>query len=241
MTEKRRILLVEDDPDIADMLRINLMDEGWEVEHAPDGETALDRLGSNEYDMLLLDVMLPGVDGLEVCRRVRARPRYTPIIIVSARGAESQRILGLELGADDYIAKPFSVPELTARMRALFRREAALGRQARRESGVIEQGPLAIDPVAREVKLGNDPVTLTAREFDLLFFFARHPGQVFTRLDLLNRVWGYNHEGYEHTVNTHINRLRAKIERDPAHPEMILTVWSVGYKFAAPDGRSHAA
>jgi DNA-binding response OmpR family regulator len=232
MSEPRRILVVEDDPDIADMLRINLIDEGYGVDHAPDGERALERLRAGSYDLLLLDLMLPGIDGLEVCRQVRAQPRYTPIIIVSARGAEAQRVLGLELGADDYVAKPFSVPELAARMRALFRRESALGRQARIESGVIEHGPLSLDPVAREVLLRGAPVTLTAREFDLLFHFARHPGQVFSRMDLLNRVWGYNHEGYEHTVNTHINRLRAKIERDPAHPEMILTVWSVGYKFA---------
>jgi DNA-binding response OmpR family regulator len=232
MGETRRILVVEDDPDIADMLRINLIDEGYGVDHVADGESALARLRSGSYDMLLLDLMLPGIDGLEVCRQVRAQPRYTPIIIVSARGAESQRVLGLELGADDYVAKPFSVPELAARMRALFRRETALGRQARIESGVIEHGPLSLDPVAREVRLNGEAVTLTAREFDLLFHFARHPGQVFSRMDLLNRVWGYNHEGYEHTVNTHINRLRAKIERDPAHPEMILTVWSVGYKYA---------
>jgi DNA-binding response OmpR family regulator len=179
--------------------------------------------------------MLPGKDGLEICRQVRAMPEYTPIIIISAKSTEAHRILGLELGADDYVTKPFSVLEVNARVKALFRRVEALGRIARLDSGLLEAGELRIDPVAREVTLSGETLALTAREFDLLFFFARHPGRVFSRLDLLNQVWGYSHEGYEHTVNTHINRLRAKIERDPANPEYILTVWGVGYKFAVPE------
>lgn len=228
---KRRILVVEDDADIAEILRLNLADEGYAVDWAADGESGLARLAATGCDAVILDIMLPGIDGLEVCRRVRAMPRYTPIIIISARSGESQRILGLELGADDYVTKPFSVQELVARVRALFRRVDALGHTARQEAGQLQTGVLAIDPVARRVRCMGAEVELTAREFDLLFFFARHPGRVFSRMDLLNQVWGYSHEGYEHTVNTHINRLRGKIEADPAKPELIRTVWGVGYKF----------
>ncbi len=234
---KRRILVVEDDADIADILQLNLSDEGYLVEWAGDGETGLEKLKSASYDALILDIMLPGIDGLEVCRQARAMPRYTPIVIISARSGETHRILGLELGADDYVTKPFSVMELIARVRALFRRVDALGRTARQDAGVLETGVLAIDPVARQVRCKGAEVELTAREFDLLFFFARHPGRVFSRMDLLTQVWGYSHEGYEHTVNTHINRLRSKIEQDPSRPELIRTVWGVGYKFSAESGQ----
>lgn len=230
----KRILVVEDDADIAELLRLNLADEGYDVILAADGETGLTRLRERGIDAVILDLMLPGVDGLEVCRQIRAMPQYTPIIIISARTTETHRILGLELGADDYVTKPFSPLEVMARVKALFRRVEALARADRPAAGALEIGALRIDPVAREVRSHGAGVDLTAREFDLLFFFARHPGQAFSRLDLLNQVWGYSHEGYEHTVNTHINRLRNKIERDPAHPEYILTVWGVGYKFAAP-------
>lgn len=228
--DSKTILVVEDDPDIADMLAIHLLEEGYRVEHLADGDAASERLRCGGYDMLLFDIMLPGVSGLDLCRQARAQAGYTPVIIISARGAESQRILGLELGADDYIAKPFSPLELVARMRALFRREAALGHSARQAAGAIACGSLYLDPVTREVRLHEQPLALTAREFDLLLHFARHPGQVFSRVDLLERVWGYNHAGYEHTVNTHINRLRQKIECDPAQPTRLLTVWGVGYK-----------
>ena len=231
----KHILVVEDNADIAELLRLNLSDEGYEVEAVEDGETGLARLRAQHYDALILDLMLPGIDGLSICRQVRAMPEYTPIIIISAKSTEAHRILGLELGADDYVTKPFSVLEVNARVKALFRRVEALGHIARLESGLLEAGELSIDPVAREVTLRQQVLTLTAREFDLLFFFARHPGRVYSRLDLLNQVWGYSHDGYEHTVNTHINRLRAKIERDPAHPEYILTVWGVGYRFATPE------
>jgi len=229
--ENKCILVVEDDPDIADMLAIHLLDEGFHVEHVADGDVASERLTRSGFDMLLLDIMLPGASGLDLCRQARQHAAYIPIIIISARGAESQRILGLELGADDYIAKPFSALELVARIRALFRREAAFGREARRAAGAVEQNGLYLDPVTREVQLDGKPVSLTAREFDLLLYFAQHPGQVFSRIDLLAKVWGYSHAGYEHTVNTHINRLRCKIEPDPAQPTRILTVWGVGYKF----------
>ncbi|WP_233235598.1 response regulator transcription factor [Bordetella sp. LUAb4] len=234
MTAPKRVLIVEDDAHIADLLRLHLRDEGYAVEHAADGDTGLRLLESGGWDALVLDLMLPGVDGLEICRRARAMTRYTPIIITSARSSELHRIVGLELGADDYLAKPFSMLELVARVKALLRRSDAMARNARLEGAGLDAGGLHIDALAREVRVDGRLVELTPREFDLLYFFARHPGQVFSRMDLLNQVWGYQHDGYEHTVNTHINRLRLKVEQDPAEPRRILTVWGKGYKFATP-------
>jgi two-component system OmpR family response regulator len=239
MEPTKRVLIVEDDAHIAELLRLHLCDEGYAVTHAADGDAGVRELARGNWDALILDLMLPGVDGLEICRRARAMTRYTPIIITSARSSEVHRILGLELGADDYLAKPFSVLELVARVRALLRRTEALARNARMESGWLEVGNLGIDPLTREVKLGGRPIPLTPREFDLLYFFARHPGRVFSRLDLLNQVWGYQHDGYEHTVNTHINRLRLKVESNHAEPRRILTVWGRGYKLV--DGGDEAA
>lgn len=241
MESPKRVLIVEDDAHIAELLRMHLRDEGYAVEHAADGHAGLRELERGNWDALILDLMLPGVDGLEICRRARAMTRYTPIIITSARSSEVHRILGLELGADDYLAKPFSVLELVARVRALLRRTDALARNARMESGRLDLGNLRIDPVAREVEVDGKPVELTPREFDLLHFFARHPGKVFSRLDLLNQVWGYQHDGYEHTVNTHINRLRMKVEADPAQPRRILTVWGRGYKLSASEAEERDA
>ena len=232
MNRAKRVLIVEDDVHIANLLRMHLRDEGYDVTHAATGDDGLRLLESDDWSALVLDLMLPGVDGLEICRRARAMTRYTPIIITSARASEVHRILGLELGADDYLAKPFSVMELVARVRALLRRSEALARNARLDAGVLALGGLSIDPIAREARVDGQAVELTPREFDLLYFFARHPGKVFSRLDLLNQVWGYQHDGYEHTVNTHINRLRTKIEKNPADPRRILTVWGRGYKLA---------
>ena len=234
----KRVLIVEDDAHIAELLRLHLHDEGYAVVHAADGHAGVRELERGQWDALVLDLMLPGVDGLEICRRARAMTRYTPIIIISARASEVHRILGLELGADDYLAKPFSVLELVARVRALLRRTEAMARNARMESGRLEFGRFCIDPLPREVTVQGKSIELTPREFDLLYFFARHPGRVFSRLDLLNQVWGYQHDGYEHTVNTHINRLRMKIEYDPAAPARILTVWGRGYKWATDTGTS---
>jgi DNA-binding response OmpR family regulator len=231
MTSTRRLLVIEDDPDIAEMLRVNLRDEGFTVEHAADGTTGLARIETESFDLVVLDLMLPGIDGLEICRRIRTQQDYTPLVITSARSAESHRIVGLELGADDYLTKPYSVFELAARIRALFRRVDRLREQAASPTvEIIHIGDLRLDVAAREVSTNGRPIVLTPREFDLLFFFARHPNRVFTRLELLNQVWGYGHDGYEHTVNSHINRLRAKIEADPSSPTCIVTVWGVGYK-----------
>ncbi|WP_137925793.1 response regulator transcription factor [Cupriavidus sp. 2SB] len=233
MEQAKRILLVEDDVGIANVLAMHLRDERYEVVHSADGAEGLRLLEQGGWDALVLDLMLPGVDGLEICRRARAMTRYTPIIITSARSSEVHRILGLELGADDYLAKPFSVLELVARVKALLRRVEAMARDVRSDAGTLDLAGLAIDPLARVVTLDGKRLDLTPREFDLLYYFARHPGKVFSRMDLLNAVWGYQHEGYEHTVNTHINRLRTKIEVDPAAPQRILTVWRRGYRFVA--------
>ena len=176
--------------------------------------------------------MLPEVEGLEVCRRLRAQPPYTPIIMLTAKSTELDRVLGLEMGADDYIVKPCSLHELLARIRAIFRRVEMMAQPKAQAAPRLSAGELTIDVEKRSVAVAGKPVELTAREFDLLAHFAGHPGRVFTRADLLHQVWGYGHQGYEHTVNTHINRLRAKVEQDPSEPRYILTVWGVGYKFA---------
>jgi two-component system, OmpR family, response regulator len=229
---RTRVLVIEDDPDIAGMLGLNLRAEGFEITVESSGEGALARLQRERPDLLILDLMLPGIDGLQVCRKVREGGEYLPIIILSAKSSETQRVLGLELGADDYLTKPFSMSELIARIHAVLRRMTAAARMADLRAGVIRHGDLVVDPIAREVRLSEREIPLTSKEFDLLALFARHVGRVFRRNELLDEVWGHTHDGYEHTVNTHINRLRAKLERDPANPQYILTVWGVGYRFA---------
>jgi DNA-binding response OmpR family regulator len=232
MEPSKRVLIVEDDIHIADLLRIHLQDEGYQVTHCADGAQGLAQVRTGGWDALILDIMLPGVDGLEICRQARAMTSYTPIIITSARSSEVHRILGLELGADDYLPKPFSVLELVARVKALLRRADAMSRSQRAEGGMLELSGVRVDPITRQAHLHGAALDLTPREFDLLYHFIKHPEKVFSRLDLLNQVWGYQHDGYEHTVNTHINRLRAKIETDPADPTRILTVWGKGYRYA---------
>ena len=237
MTASKRVLLVEDDADIAEIVALHLRDEGYAVVHATDGAAGLRLLEQHAWDALVLDLMLPGIDGLEICRRARSMERYTPIIITSARGSETHRVLGLEIGADDYLAKPFSVLELVARVRALLRRIEAVSR-APAAASVVRVGDLVISALEREVKLAGELVELTPREFDLLLFFANNPGKVFSRSELLDRVWGHRHSGYEHTVNTHINRIRSKIELDPANPRRILTVWGRGYKLSPEESEA---
>jgi len=231
------VLVVEDDQDIARLVSLHLGDAGFEVRLAGDGTTGLAEARTFRPDLVVLDLMLPGTSGLDVCRALRARPPHVPILMLTARSAEMDRVVGLELGADDYLTKPFSLRELVARVRALLRRVAALA-AAEAAPPLVEVGGLVMDIERREVTVDGRGVTLTAREFDLLAHFALHPGRVFTRSQLLDQVWGYGHEGYDHTVNSHINRLRTKIERDPARPRHIVTVWGVGYKFVAtsPEG-----
>ena len=229
----RRILVVEDNDDLAHLLEIHLQDLSYEVELAFDGDKGLAKAESGEYDLVILDIMLPGTDGLEICRRLRSKDSYTPILMLTSKSSELDRVLGLEMGADDYVTKPFSIRELLARVKAIFRRIDKLkSEQQNGELTFIRAGELFIDPQKRHVKVKGKNVDLTAKEYDLLYYFARHPGRVFQRSQLLDRVWGYGHDGYEHTVNSHINRLRAKIEKNPAQPQYILTVWGVGYKFA---------
>ena len=235
---KRRILVVEDEQDIADLVALHLCDVCDELIVAADGYEGM-RLATREnWALIILDLRLPGPDGLEICRTVRRERPYQPILMLTSKSSELDRVLGLETGADDYLTKPFSVLELVARVRAIFRRiENMQSRAPVAEAGdaALHVGELTIDAHRREVTLGGRTVELTAREFDLLSFFARNPGRVFRRADLLDKVWGYGHEGYEHTVNSHINRLRAKIEDNPSNPEMIVTVWGVGYKFASSE------
>ena len=228
----RNVLVIEDDPDIAHLVKLHLTEMNCRVKVVSDGIVGLAEAESGGFQLVILDLMLPGMDGLEVCRRLRARTNYTPLLMLTSKSTELDRVLGLEMGADDYLTKPFSVLEFAARVKAIFRRVESLG-GATPGPGLklIEVGPLVIDIERRSVTVRGRPVELTAKEFDLLVFFAENPGRVYRREQLLDRVWGYGHAGYEHTVNSHINRLRAKIERDPSQPEFVQTVWGVGYKF----------
>ncbi|MDJ0807962.1 MAG: response regulator transcription factor [Gammaproteobacteria bacterium] len=231
---RRRVLIIEDEPDIARLVRTHLNDIGLDADIAEDGMMGLQLFGASEYHLVILDLMLPDTDGLSICRKLREAGGYLPILMLTAKSTELDRVLGLEVGADDYLTKPFSIPELLARIKALFRRVDALSDKQREQSvdEVIRQGDLLINTAQHKVTVQGKEVELTAKEFDLLLFFARHPGRVFSRVQLLDQVWGYNHDGYEHTVNSHINRLRSKIEADPSKPDYILTVWGVGYKFS---------
>ena len=230
----RTVLLVEDDRDIAALVKLHLQDIHCRAEIAGCGQEALTRYAHQRYDLVILDLMLPDLDGLTLCQRLRNGGDYVPILMLTAKSSELDRVLGLELGADDYLVKPFSFPELLARVKALLRRAEALGRhgEAKASDERIIRGELAIETDKRRVTLADRELSLTAKEFDLLLYFARHPGRVFSRGQLLDQVWGYGHDGYEHTVNSHINRLRAKLEPNPAEPRYLLTVWGVGYKFA---------
>ena len=229
---RQTILLAEDQADIRDLIALNLRNAGYEVSAVGDGSAALAHQTEAPADLLILDLMMPGLDGLEVCKALRACQSSAPILMLTARSTELDRVLGLELGADDYLTKPFSLAELMARVKALLRR-AELLRQAQQHGAaeaLVRHGALEINVPKRQVRLRGAPLDCTAREFDLLLHFAQHPGHVFSRAQLLNAVWGYTHDGYEHTVTTHINRLRAKLEVDPMRPELILTVRGAGYK-----------
>ncbi|MEH6641126.1 response regulator transcription factor [Vreelandella glaciei] len=229
----RNVLIIEDNPGIGELLRIHVAELGMNPVLYERGDTGLARFREGGIDLVVLDLMLPGIDGLSVCREIRAGPGYVPVLMLTAKSTELDRVLGLEIGADDYLTKPFSVAELSARVKALFRRVDAMASTPVAEtcSEALTTDGLRIDPVRRRVFIHEQAIELTAREFDLLWHFANHPGRVFSRVQLLDAVWGYSHEGYEHTVNTHINRLRGKIETDPAHPTFIQTVWGVGYRF----------
>ena len=229
---KRKVLIIEDDSDIAGLVQLHLQGLDCQSTICEDGKTGLATFSEGSFDLAILDIMLPSMNGIDICKEIRKTHPHIPVLMLTAKSSELDRVLGLELGADDYLTKPFSVLELVARVKALFRRsELHKANAGLVKAEIISSGDLHIDSGSRQVLLHNSEIKLTAKEFDLLLYFASHPGQVFSRMQLLDQVWGYSHEGYEHTVNSHINRFRAKIEINPATPEYILTAWGVGYKF----------
>lgn len=227
-----RVMIIENDRHIASLVARLLGDEGYSVEVLGNGSDGLAATLKKRPELLIMELVLPGMDGLSICRRLRNEEYYIPILFLTEKASELDRILGLEMGADDYMTKPFSTRELVARVKALLRRTEALGNNpCDPPTATIDCGNLHIDLERRSVTAMGKAVSLTAREFDLLHFFARHPGRVYSRMQLLESIWGYGYKGYEHTVNSHINRLRAKIEEDTTQPMYILTVRGVGYKF----------
>ncbi|HZK65353.1 MAG TPA: response regulator transcription factor [Puia sp.] len=228
-----KVLLIEDDANIVDLLTIHLNDLGCEVAAVANGQNGLALAREQAFDLIILDIMLPGLNGMEICRRVRQTDRHTPILILSAKSEEIDKVVGLETGADDYLTKPFSVREFIARVKVIFRRkeDSPPGREDTTPSSVIRFSGLEIDTEKRKVTLDETRIDLSPKEFDLITLLASNPGKSYSRKRLLNLVWGYDFEGYEHTVNSHINRLRGKIEKDISNPRFILTTWGVGYRF----------
>ncbi|MBX2837268.1 MAG: response regulator transcription factor [Gammaproteobacteria bacterium] len=229
-----QVLLVEDEPDIASVLQLHLSELGTSVTHAMDGVSGLAEALHGNWSLILLDLNLPRLDGIEICKQIRRFHPLLPIMMITARATEQDRLKGFEHGADHYISKPFSVIELMAQIKAVLRqvehRRVSIDRPI--VSDTISIGELVLTPKLHKASIAGEEVSLTAREFDLLLYFAKSPGCVFSRQQLLEDVWGYTHKGYMHTVNSHINRLRAKIEPDPAKPSYIQTVWGVGYKLS---------
>ena len=232
-TVERSVLIVEDEASIAELVALHLRDLGLKVDVAADGRRGWELAEQGSYDLIVLDLNLPEIDGLELCRRIRAGDRYVPILMLTARSAEVDRVLGIDVGADDYLTKPFSIRELMARVKAIFRRLDAMRPQGE-DLSTLEVHDLVIDPSRRRVLRHGEEIYLTAKELDLLAHFARNPGRVFRRAELLDSVWGYGHDGYGHTVNSHINRLRSKLMAGDEDPRYILTVWGVGYRFREP-------
>lgn len=230
---KKSVLIIEDSQEIADLISLHLHDLEMETAWANEGKEGFQQALATPYDLIILDLMLPGMDGVEICKKLRNEKVHTPILMLTAKSEELDIVLGLEIGADDYMIKPFRVRELIARVKAIFRRiESTTETLANKEKNpVLKFGKLMIDLEKRKVLLDEQLVDLTAKEFDMLQLFASHPGRCYSRQQLLNEIWGYQFEGYDHTVNSHINRLRSKIEEDRSQPFYIQTVWGVGYKF----------
>jgi DNA-binding response OmpR family regulator len=228
-TRRKKILLIEDDEQIIELVDIHLRDNFFESTSTQNGEQGLHYALTKKFDLIILDIMLPDMNGMDICRRLRAEKNMTPVMMLTARSEEIDKIVGLETGADDYLTKPFSVRELMARIKAVLRRSEA--RDHYQPGDVISHGPLTIDPVKRRVLMKEAKVELTPKEFDLLYLFMSNPGRNYSREALLNTVWGHEFNGYDHTVNSHINRLRAKIEEDLSAPKFILTTWGIGYRF----------
>jgi len=230
----KRILVIEDDRELIDLLTMHLTAEGYQVDAAADGEAGLRAFQSGQYGLVILDWMLPTMSGIDVLREIRTGDTRTPVMMLTARGEEADKVLGLELGCDDYVTKPFSIRELTARIKVLHRRIERAEELARISSGdrILDQGPLKIDHGKRKVQVGGEPVQLTVKEYDLLYTLAARPGRTFSRRQLLDIVWDQDSDVYEHTVNSHVNRLRNKVEDNPNRPRLILTVWGIGYRFS---------
>lgn len=227
----KKVLMIEDDRDIVELVDIHLKDIHCETMKAYNGADGLKYALKNQYDLIILDLMLPDINGIEICRQIRAERVTTPVMMLTARSEEIDKIIGLELGADDYLTKPFSLREFIARVKAILRR-GEIGQHTHKASNtVITHGDVTIDPQKRKATVKGHKIELTPKEFDLLYLFASNPGRSYSREALLNTVWGHEFSGYEHTVNSHINRLRTKIESDLARPEYILTTWGVGYRF----------
>ncbi|MCG9793284.1 response regulator transcription factor [Flavobacterium algicola] len=228
----KKILMIEDDPSIVELASIHLKDIHCELTKAYNGFEGLHLANTNHFDAIILDIMLPDIDGIEICKRIRAEKNFTPIMMLTARSEEIDKIIGLETGADDYLTKPFSIREFTARIKALIRRsELNITEIESPIEEVLQCGSLLIDAQKRKVTLNDQKIELTPKEFDLLYLFMANPGISYSRETLLNLVWGYEFSGYEHTVNSHINRLRTKIEENLTHPKYILTTWGIGYRF----------
>ena len=226
-----KILIIEDDHDIAELVSIHMIDTGFETEKVHDGKEGLIRAMEDIYELIILDLKLPGMDGLEICRKLRMEKINTPIIMLTSKSEEIDRVLGLEIGADDYLTKPFSIRELVARVKTVLRRGKRENDPDRSPDKILQGDNFYLDITKRIVKSYNQQVELSPKEFDMLVLLASNPGKTYSRLDLLNQVWGVDFEGFEHTVNSHINRLRSKIEKNMNEPEFILTTWGVGYKF----------
>lgn len=227
------ILVVEDDKDIANLICLHLNDLEFQCDWVLDGMQGYEKASSGKYGLIILDLMLPGMDGYEICKSLRTEKIQTPILMLTAKGEEIDKVLGLEFGADDYLAKPFGIREFVARVKAIVRRNALLAEaEQNSQKKILKIHSLLIEIDKRKVLMGNEVIDLTAKEFDLLALFASNPGRVYSRQQLLDIVWGYQFDGYDHTVNSHINRLRTKIEADASNPKFIQTVWGVGYKFA---------
>lgn len=226
-----KVLIIEDDVRIIELLEIHLSDLSCQVTSVRNGRDGFELILKNTFDLLILDLMLPGINGMEICRRVRHSGNQTPILILSAKSEEIDKVVGLETGADDYLTKPFSVREFLARVKVIFRRKEDGGKELHRPGrSQLKFGLLEIDVDMRKVTLNNTRIELSPKEFELLALMASNPGKSYSRKQLLNLIWGYDFEGYEHTVNSHINRLRGKIETDISHPKYILTTWGVGYR-----------
>jgi DNA-binding response OmpR family regulator len=226
------ILVVEDDSDLSELIKIQLTDNDYEVEQVMNGRVALQKALENKYSLIILDIMLPEVDGFEICKAVRKQDRKVPVLMLTAKAEEVDKIMGLDFGADDYLTKPFSIKEFIARVKALLRRASVSEDEDSSKLDKLDFGELIIYPNKRSVQLDDTLIELTSKEFELLLLFAKNPGRAYSRQELLDVVWGYQYSGYSHTVNSHINRLRSKIEKNPAEPRFITTVWGMGYKFA---------